>query len=435
MRVDLRRIGPFVKRVKFFAPSDGWPWELEDFKGVLFAPAVEKCISDDMDLWIHMYDGQPSYYRSFAEKHWEGDPPFSDDQVLLAFKTYQTDALALRDLLLGELLISAWTEVLQSLQSVVSVKFYSIDFDHPRCQQQAVYPDIVKTHRHHGSRKGGISSLTDGIIGDAVFAAAISCLSQAKVRIKDLKVDCAMTEHFGWEDLPGWNDLGISQLQAFHFSPKVNTISQMGLPEAADAIDAVLRRCTGSLETFTHRAHCVAPWPTDKLIKLPNLRRLSVERGPLHSDNLKRWMAEMFLLEDFYLEFTNVSVGGDMPQYYRWRDVFDAIRNHSRPMLVSFEEIIVNDVREISFEYCTDDFERYLEKREAENPYDDIDRTLALYLSGKIEYNKCLKALLEDEEDLDEEFEDDDEDNDDEPGDGGGDEDDRDEDDEVKAEA
>ena len=277
MRVDFRPINRFVKRVKFFAPSDGWPWELEDFKGVLFAPAVES-ISDDMDLWVHMYDGQPSYYRSFVESHWEGDPPFSDDQVLLAFKTYQTHALALRNLLLGEVLITAWTEALQSLQSVVAVKFYSIDFDPPRCDQQAVFPDIVKTHRHHGSRKGGISSLTDGTIGDAVFAAAIGCLSQAKVRIKDLKVDCALTEHFGWEDLPGWNDLGISRLQAFHFSPKVTTMSQMGLPQAADAIDAVLRRCSGSLETFTHRAHCVAPWPTDKVIKLPNLQLLWIER-------------------------------------------------------------------------------------------------------------------------------------------------------------
>ena len=143
----------------------------------------------------------------------------------------------------------------------------------------------------------------------------------------------------------------------------------------------------------------------------------------------------MLLLEEFHLEFTNVSVGGDMPQYYRWRDVFDAIRNHSKPMLVSFYEIIANDFREISFEYCTDDFERYLQKREAENPYDDIDRTLALYLSGKIEYNKCLKAVLEDGKDSDEELGDEDGDNDDEHEDGDGDEEERDEDEEVEAEA
>ena len=88
----------------------------------------------------------------------------------------------------------------------------------------------------------------------------------------------------------------------------------------------------------------------------------------------------------------------------------DAIRDHPTAMLVHFTEIIANDYSEIFLNHNTRDFQGLLELDEAENPWDDIDRSLPLYLSGKIGYNSCLREWLQDE--VPDEDEDPDEDND-----------------------
>jgi hypothetical protein len=73
--------------------------------------------------------------------------------------------------------------------------------------------------------------------------------------------------------------------------------------------------------------------------------------------------------------------------------VFDAIRNHpNRTMKVNFFQITAHDTGKITLEYELDDFERSLKMRERYEPWVDIDRSLRLYLSGKIGYNDTLRA-------------------------------------------
>lgn len=62
----------------------------------------------------------------------------------------------------------------------------------------------------------------DEDLGDALFAAAIRSLSEAKARLHELFVDCVMTGHFGWKTLPGWQGLDLSHLQSFRFQPSVD---------------------------------------------------------------------------------------------------------------------------------------------------------------------------------------------------------------------
>lgn len=101
-------------------------------------------------------------------------------------------------------------------------------------------------------------------------------------------------------------------------------------------------------------------------------------------------MAKMPSLNRFHLDGSRSS---ELPS--AWLDVFDAIRDHPREINVQFDQIIINDIDEISLQYHTDDFERVLEEPEDEDPLRDINRILALYLSGKSNINRPLKWWLQ----------------------------------------
>ena len=149
---------------------------------------------------------------------------------------------------------------------------------------------------------------------------------------------------------------------------------------AADTVAAVLKKRGDSSQKFTYKNSCPMQWPGDELISLPKLRDLSLGAGCIRPRNLKAWMVKMPSLKHFRLESSRL---GSEYAYHGWLDVFDAIRNHSKGMQVHFDQIIANDVAEIFLYYHTDDFERALEQKESEDPWEDIDRCLALYLTGR----------------------------------------------------
>lgn len=51
----------------------------------------------------------------------------------------------------------------------------------------------------------------------------------------------------------------------------------------------------------------------------------------------------------------------------------------------------------MSLDYHTDDFEQFLRLKEDKDIVANLDRSLPLYLSGKIDYNKTLREWLQDE--------------------------------------
>ena len=61
-------------------------------------------------------------------------------------------------------------------------------------------------------------------------------------------------------------------------------------------------------------------------------------------------------------------------------------------MRVNFDQICLNHTSAMTLNYHTADFEKYMCKDEAAFTFkDDGERCLALYLSGKVDYNNCLR--------------------------------------------
>lgn len=404
-QTDISQIALFVKTVTFVAPPKCWTLTFEGFREVVLAQAIQKHAAENK-IW----DGDGSYafeddgHRKFIERHWNGKLPLSDDELRVGYAKYRDDALAARDVLLGDGLRAAWTRTLRALPNVHSSRFMSVDYDENGGSHLPMQPDcIIRPHRHDQIHRDETCRRVAAPVGNAVFAAGIACLADAKVKVQSLDVACAMTSRFEWESLPGWEKLNLSQMQTFTFQPQVQSIGEdldiLGRSEdvvaerAADAVAAVLKKCGDSLEKLRYQNSCPMQWPGGQVIRLPKLKHLSLDSGSIRPRHLKTWMSHMPSLEHFQLDGSSLCEHS----YYGWRDVFDAIRDHPRGLHVHFDQIIANDCAEISLYYDTEGFQEFLDQQEDEDPWGDINRSLPLYLSGKIDYNASLKEWLQDE--------------------------------------
>ena len=306
----------------------------------------------------------------------------------VTFDGYHDDALGSMDLMQGEYLRLAWTKTLRTLPVDLQLQFVTSGHNHSSYSKGPHYHEVG-----HGDEtcESAIAP-----IGDALFAAAIACLAEAGVRARTLDVNCAITSHFQWEALPGWETCDFSRVRSFKFQPRVQERCLFGqldtliTKRAADAAAAVLKKCKDSLEEFHYANECPTLWPGHEVISLPKLKKLSLGDGYIRPRNLSTWMAEMSSLEHFECVSTKSCGDGEGT----WVDVFDAIRNHPRGMKVYFDQICAND-EEISMDYHTDDVQKYREKEpEAEN-WSDVCLSLPLYLSGKIEMDEATLEAAE----------------------------------------
>ena len=215
-----------------------------------------------------------------------------------------------------------------------------------------------------------------------------------------------MTGSLNWECLPRWKDLDLSQLKNFGMLPlyayyphgrEPRTAEEVA-QSAASAVDAVLQKCNHTLEALSHKRDYLMKWPSDEIIRLSSLRQLSLGSGPLEPHNLRAWMAEMPSLERFELQGTTLSEVNSVPEFHRWRQVFDGIREHKNDMYVCFLDVEVNHDTYLSLEYDTSDLEGYLEELEARDyGWERIEKVLPSYLSGEIEWNNHLEEYLQED--------------------------------------
>ena len=404
-QTDISQIAPFVKTVTFVAPLECWTLTFEGFREIVLAQAIQKHASENQ-IW----NGGSSYayeddgHQQFIEQHWGGKYPLSDDQIRVGFEKYRVDALAAKNALLRDELKAAWTSTLRALPNVHSVRFLSVDYDESGGSHLPVQPDcIVRPHHHDQTHKDETCRRVAAPVGDALFAAGIACLTDANVKVQSLDIACAMTGQFEWDTLPGWGELNLSQMQRFTFQPKVQSLGEdldvlprnesVVAESAADAVAAVLNKCADTLEEFRYDNSCPMQWPGEQVIRLPKLKNLILDSGDIRPRHLKAWMSHMHSLGHFQLDGSSLCEHS----FYGWRDVFDAIRDHPKMLRVHFDQIIANDCAEITLYYQTDGFQEFLDQQENEDPWADIDRSLPLYLSGKIEYNASLKEWLQDE--------------------------------------
>ena len=396
--IDVSRIGPFVHKVTFVAPAVGWTLSLETFKEIIIAQAIQKYASNDEK---GSATSEPHGHQTFIEQHWNGKVPFPDDQMRVAFEKHHDEALALKNLLLSEKLRTAWTTFLEALVKMPSIHFTSAEFDKADLSDLSDHSDFtINYHDHNNNHDRSICRRVAAPVGDALFAAGIACLAeQGFTLIQKMTVECAMTGKFQWETLPGWEELDLSGLIKFKFRPDVRSIGESSngedgeddgaIAERADkAVAVVLNKCQESLKKFSYKDYCPMLWPGPKVINLPNLQSLTLDGDYVCAGNLRKWMAEMHSLNEIRL------LGSHLHEraVRAWFDVFDAIRDHPNEMLVEFDQVIANSAAEVSLDFCTDNVQRYLDEKDYGDPWEDIDRSLPLYLSGKIGHNAAIQA-------------------------------------------
>lgn len=392
-RTDVSHVASLVKRVTFVAPLQSWTLTYGVFKEVILAQAIRKHVLDhSLATGSGSYDFTHDPYQTFMDQNWNGQSPFSRDQICVGYDNYHRNALQVRDLIIGEKLKGIWAGTIQALPNVHSVRFASVEYQNSCGSQFPVQPDcIVRPHHHDNVHRLETCQKVAAPVGDALFATATASLVMANVTIEELNVECVMTGDFGWRVLPDWSKLNLSRVQRFDFQPRVHPVRvdcgyDVIAKNAADAISAVLRSCRYSIEKLSYGSSCPMHWPGDKVISLPRLTHLHLGKGNVRTRNLKRWIAQMPSLKHIQLIR---SQRGDY-RWYGWRYVFDAVRNHRNAMEVEFYNIDGDVGAKASIHYRTDDVSKYLGMEEKPIIWVDIDRYMALYMSGIIDWNERL---------------------------------------------
>lgn len=264
VRTDILQIAPYIEKITFVAPSHGWTLSLNRFKEVLLAQAIQRYTSDN-DIWYGTGSCayEPDGHWRFVQQYWNGNHPFSDETLFIEWQKYHQEALAIRELLLGRTLKTVWTKVLNTLPKVRKFRFRTIDYEQSGGDHLPVHPDyLIRPHHHDSVHRDEVCRKVAAPLGDAVFAAGVACLAEAKTCIHRLDVACVMTGSFAWPNLPGWKDLDLSRLRKFKFRPQTRSIGEGLDPyydideelaeRAGDAVAAVLRKCKNSLEEFDY---------------------------------------------------------------------------------------------------------------------------------------------------------------------------------------
>ena len=427
-QIKINDLAPFVKTVAFVAPPYSWTLTFEDFRKSTLAQAIEREGIHSNNLYTYVpVKMVPRLHRRGRHRPFHRN---SDQEMSARYQQYRAHALSAKSLLQGEELRAAWTSALKALPHVEEVVIRS--------------PRLVYQDRFYKAAAGPV--------GDALFTAAVAVLSAAGLTIRNLRVVGLVTGCLDWETLPGWESLDLGQLKSFTFRPRVwrpvENLGTFGIegsrasgsdptgnevsedeesceedewssghgdsseddePHKAEAmanqrntrsesVAAVLKKSADSIEKFKYSYLHAMHWPGAVAIPLPKLRYLSLRGYGIYPRNLAIWMAEMPSLNHLKLSYSSIGLF-TQPHYLDWRYVFDAIRNHPKPTGMKVHLFKVNAYDYLSFDCDTNNTEQYersvRDLEDVEAVHDDLPWSLALYLSGKIEYNRCLEVCLE----------------------------------------
>lgn len=131
-------------------------------------------------------------------------------------------------------------------------------------------------------------------------------------------------------------------------------------------------------------AKAIAPCngPVAKLSTYRNYdRSLVLERCHIRPRNLGKWMARMPQVQ--YLSIYGGNICEDF--HSDFRSVLDVVRNQSKGMRVRLSMLWTKTT--IDFDHHTHDFAKILEEKEQQSDWDNVNRNLRLYLSGKVDWN------------------------------------------------
>ena len=423
----INHLARFVKTVAFVAPPHSWTLTFEDFRKSTLAQAIQRYgVHSDVLYTYVPVKMVPRLHRRGGHRPFHRN---SDQEMSPSYQEYRSHALSVKSLLEGEELRAAWISALKALPHVEEVVIRS--------------PRLVHQDRSYKTAAGPV--------GDALFTAAVAVLSAAGLRVRNLRVVGLVTGCLDWETLPGWKSLDLGQLKSFTFRPRawrpIEDLGTFGIggskasgkdptenevsedeesceedewssghgdsseddePYKAEAVAhqwntrsqsvaAVLRKSANSIQKFKYSYLHAMHWPGDEVIPMPKLKHLSLRGHHIHPRNLAAWMAEMPSLNHLRLSYSSISEF-TQPHYLDWRYVFDAIRNHPKPTGMRVHLFKVTAYDYLSFDCHTNDTEQYEQSvrdlEDVEAVHHDLPWSLALYLSGKIDYNRCLEVCL-----------------------------------------
>ena len=382
---------PSIDDAVFVEPPDDRIINLDNFETTLLHQPIRRLAKHP---WIQTWQDRgsilpPSKNYNRQELRLESRDSQLDGLLRTELKRNHEDAQNARKLLLGDDITAAWTTVLRALTHVHKWHISTILKEPYNCRWPLGLM-LVVAHPVRGHGRRYQCHTYDEDLGDAVFAAATRSLSEANVRPHELVAGHVTTGHFGWETLPGWQRLDLSHLQSFCFQPVASFYNENQgeleweesiSPRAANAIAAVLRKCSKSLQELTCKGDCPLQWPGSEIISLPALRSLIFERVYIRPRNLGKWMARMPQLQ--YLWIFSGGICED--DHSDFRSVFDAVRNQSKGMRVRLNMFTWYKAN-FDLDFHTHAVEHFLEE-EQERDSENVNRDLALYLSGKVEWN------------------------------------------------
>ena len=401
-------VAPFVRRVTFKVLNKSWTLGPDLFRKILLSQAIQRHCRDNQTS-----DGDGSKLdeidglQKFVQEHFDGREPLEAELIDSAYEKYHNDARAQGTLLQDSDIDQVWAGVLGQLSNALAIRFDAekLDDNGPDYLTEATQYHIMP-HHHGVAHEESECRKQYAPDGDWLFIVGVAALVKAQTKVTKLTVRCMMTSKLVYTWLDKWDQLDFGSLQRFDFNPMVHLIGESlydyGFSRdpnvlAMDASSAVLEKCRSSLETFRYGKYVTYfpnQWPPRKIIALPKLKMIEIGSGPIYAHDLAAWMRFMPVLEHFQLDGSSV----DGP-YENWKIIFDAIRNHPKPsgMQVVLGQIISKDSAEMSLRFNTKDVQEYLDMpdKEESDPWMDSFRSLPLYLSGHIGWNKSLKMFHE----------------------------------------
>ena len=409
-RINIQPIVPFVKTILFIPPRESCALTPSTFTEVPLPQAIEKSRRYYRDDYkVRSYKS----YQNLIDGHWEGGPPVSEVQIQASYVMYRLHVSSLKNLLSGKRLKATWSNTLRALINVQELRFVFGDLVEYRCSDLGWPSDYtIRCHFSDPIHREETRLDLAGQVGDALFATAMDCVVTAKVRPRTLNLACGMTARLDWKSIPGWGNFDLSRLKRFLFGPPtvcgvMEATSDTGNGEndvaarTASNVSALLHKCRLSVETFDYSGvsdDCLMVWPGNEAIHLPRLQHLKLGSGYINARNLAAWLLQMPSLALFQLSMTWMYEDA----LAEWSHVFDAIRDHPRNkdgICVVFDGCDGGDIHlehnTAQYEELSKWYERVLRGEEESDPGEDLDKYLALYLSGKIGYNDGLRMLLE----------------------------------------
>ena len=437
---DLSTIKPYVKAIVMKPTKYSWTMTADIFEDiVLIGPLQEFCDRDREKIWARRdagedisgatYLGRDQFanlgMRGFVENYMDGKMPFSDQEIKIGFERYMQHAQFTQNAYETKQIQHAWTKVLAQFPNVHTFKFRRWNHGH---RNKTPWKDLgcdIEEHEHYygkGHEEAVCRQLQEPV-GEALFSAAIASLTAARSRIEHLTIKSVVDGHFTWADNGELDDLDLLDLETLSFQPvmaEYYTVDSESVVtnRCGIATTALLHKCRDTLQKLdfcSSLSHCPMSWPPSSVpgtLDLPSLPVLTSFRTclTLNLSAFARFLHCLPALSHLQLD----SCHGDNGT---WRDLWDAIRNHTNRMELEFDQLPCVDWTELGLCHHTGEASK---EEFVEDPYERIQYSLENYLSGRIHWDRSLRLWFDDDdepsEDEDEDEDEEDDEDDDEDG-------------------